>query len=181
MDCKRYNCIYHTDSPYYGCNYYAITGMTKIGQMPFGEHYSIAKCPFYKKGRKRRAKLDPPFTRDDGCEDTTREALMINEDIAYLLFDEKLCDNDMAMLMNVNPRSVAKWRKHNGLMRFHNFMARKIEWENIDKYIQHGMSDEEIATLEHLKTDVIKLYRKNVKENTNETTDIEERTAESDI
>ncbi len=53
--CKRTGCIYHMPAEsYYGCNYAACTGHTRLAQLPPNKQ-GPSVCPLYKRGRRKHA------------------------------------------------------------------------------------------------------------------------------
>lgn len=163
MPCMKKNCMYHTDSTFYGCNYFGVTGMTKLGSMPIGEKYTIENCPFYKRGRRQRASLDPPIAGRREFGEIERSAMAIDSEVAFFLYDEKLCDNDIAMLIGTYSQAVAKWRKRHGIVRSSNSQPIKVNWDNISGLIKDNRTDAEISERVNIKPEIISMYRETLK------------------
>ena len=147
------------------CNYYLITGKTKQGSLPKGEKYDPEHCQFYVKGRRQNGPIDPPFAKTNSIE-TVREAVNIDSQKCFELYDLRLCDEDIAMLLRTIPRAVAKWRKQRGLIR-RGVAERRIEWEKI-KPLLPLLSDETISESFEVDVKIIRKYRKFVEEEENE-------------
>ena len=159
MPCVKLDCQYRNAGESYGnCNYYAITGNTKLGQMKHGERYDIENCPFYNKGRKLKASINPPFERANSV-DVVQETMKMDSELAFELYDMKLSDNDIAMLMNTLPKAVAKWRQARGLLHPPGANQKYIPWDDIMVDIEHGATDAILTKEYGIDEKVAKLFR----------------------
>ena len=161
MACTRRSCCYHTEvNKTHGCNYIFVTGLSKLGQMPPGEEYTIENCPFYKKGQRLSALKNSAFPKTDSVE-IAREVFELDRVTAEELYYFNLCDYDIAMLLNVSPFTIAKWRKQKGLVRSMSKSGsiRRINWAEIDSMFSEGYSDIAVSMIVKLPLEVIQRYK----------------------
>ena len=160
QSCKRKSCIYHTGNKIHGCNYIFITGNSKLGQIPQGEKYDIEKCQFYESGRKRSASMYSAIASPTP-EELMREANSVDVNKLKELYDADLCDSDIALLLGVSQRAIAKIRRQKGFVRTmqKGGSIRKIDWEGVDTMFSEGYSDIAISMFFNVPLEVIQKYK----------------------
>ena len=160
MECKRKSCIYHTCNKIFGCNYYFVTGQSKLSQIPKGEKYDIEKCQFYDSGKRRSATKS--IVIDSPSHDSVEEDVFsVDRNAVTDLFNFDLCDADIAMLLEVTPRAIVKVRRQKGMLRTmaKNGSIRRINWEEVDSMLGEGYSDIAIAMYIKVPLEVIQRYK----------------------
>lgn len=161
MPCTRRSCCYHTagNSPN-GCNYIFVTGTSKLSQMPPNVTYSIDDCPFYKSGNKRSATKGSQIASANSIE-IVRQAATLKEKDVEELYDLDLCDADIAIILNVFPEAIAKYRRQKGLIRSMSKCGgiRRINWDEVDAMIREGYSDIAVAMFISVPLEVIQKYK----------------------
>ena len=159
--CKRKSCCYHTGGKLtHGCNYIFVTGVSKTSQMPYGEKYTIENCPFYKKGKRRSASRASPVANPNTVE-VIRETMRMDKGLADKLFNDGLCDSDIAMFLNVSVQAIAKWRRQYGYKRKNSDSGhlRRVKWDDVDAMLNEGYSDTAVASYVYTTVDVIQMYK----------------------
>ena len=158
--CKRKSCIYHAGNKIHGCNYIFITGNSKLGQIPHGEKYDIEKCQFYESGRKRSASMYSAIASPTP-EELMREANSVDINKLKELYEADLCDSDIALLLGVSQRTIAKIRRQKGFVRTMSKggSIRKIDWEGVDTMFSEGYSDIAISMFFNVPLEVIQKYK----------------------
>lgn len=161
MPCTRRSCCYHTagNSPN-GCNYIFVTGTSKLSQMPPNVTYSIDDCPFYKNGNKRSATKGSQIATVNPIE-VVRQAATLNEKDIEELYDLNLCDADIALILNVSPEAIAKYRRQKGLIRSMSKSGgiRRINWEEVNAMLKEGYSDIAVAMFVSVPLEVVQKYK----------------------
>lgn len=164
MPCMKLDCAYRNLKDTSGfCNYMQITGNTKLGQLKRGEKYDVDTCQFYKKGRKQKAAIDPPFAKANDIS-IVKETQKIDSDKAFELYDLHLGDEDMAMFLDTIPTAVALWRQRRGLLRPPAVNEKVIEWVDISRMMNLGYTDGSLSEYFKLDIRIIKLYRQYLSE-----------------
>lgn len=161
MPCTRKSCCYHTEvNKTHGCNYIFVTGLSKLGQMPIGEKYSIENCPFYKKGKRLSATKNSAVPTPES-KDIAIEAFELDRVAAEELYNCNLCDYDIAMLLGVSPFTIAKWRRQKGLIRSMSKSGgiRRVNWGEVDSMLAEGYSDIAVSIIVKLPLEVIQRYK----------------------
>lgn len=159
-DCKRKNCIYHVSTKIYGCNYCFVTGLSKLGQIPKGEKYSIENCQFYESGKKRSA-MKPIVLDATAPDEVLKQTNDIDRELVTKLYNYDLCDADIAMLLEVSPRAVVKVRRQKGMLRTMSKGGgiRRVNWEEVDSMLGEGYSDIAVAMYVKVPLEVIQRYK----------------------
>lgn len=159
-DCKRKNCIYHVSTKIYGCNYCFVTGLSKLGQIPKGEKYSIENCQFYESGKKRSA-MKPIVLDATAPDEVLKQTNDIDRELVTKLYNYDLCDADIAMLLEVSPRAVVKVRRQKGMLRTMSKGGgiRRVNWEEVDSMLIEGYSDIAVAMYVKVPLEVIQRYK----------------------
>lgn len=161
MPCTRTSCCYHAEpNKPYGCNYMSVTGTSKLAQMPPNVTYSVEDCPFYKNGKRRTAPKGEIVMGVNPLE-VIRQVSTLDEDEVKQLYDLNLCDSDIALLLNVLPQAIAKFRREKGLIRSMSKSGgiRRINWEEVNKMIADGYSDIAVSMFVSVPLEVIQIYK----------------------
>lgn len=158
--CKKKNCIYYVNNKFYGCNYYFVTGQSKLSQIPKGEKYDIENCQFFDSGKKRSA--TKAIVLDSAEHDEViKQVFEIDRQAVAELFNQDLCDADIAMLLETSQMAVVKVRRQKGMLRTlsKGGSIRRINWDEVDSMLHEGYSDIAIAMTVKVPLEVILRYK----------------------
>lgn len=120
--CHR-KCVYRTET--LGCNYSVLNDKTRLAQVykmlgvtrltpEAVEMMRPRNCPFFEKGKRRKLPVTH-ITLSGSQVRTINRRLSFNEAAARELYRAGANDHEIAEAMNVNARTIAAWRKRNGL------------------------------------------------------------------
>ena len=161
MPCTRIFCRYHAEpTKPYKCNYMAVTGVTKLGQMPPNTKYSVEDCPFYKSGKRQSAPKGEALTGVNPLEVLRQIETLKSEDVEQL-YNLNLADSDIARMLNVLPQAIEKFRRMKGLIRDAAMSGRirKINWDEVNTMIKDGYSDIAVSMYVSVPLEVIQKYK----------------------
>lgn len=161
MPCDRISCRYHADATKpYRCNYMAVTGVSKLGQMPPNQTYSVENCPFYKSGKRQAAPKGEAVIGANPFEISRQLDTLKHEDVEQL-YNLNLSDADIAVLLDVLPQTIEKFRRLKGLVRAATMSGRirRINWDEVDTMINEGYSDIAVSMFVSVPLEVIQKYK----------------------